>query len=448
MIPKPRQAEAQKLIYQGLSYSRQICPPFQLQKIPEREIIDDVTLLGDGKALAPATMELNNSEPSALPDSIAISHSPNTRGEERSQGIEDNLEANYESNQNNTGYISPNNAEDRGLVVATLVESDRNIFQTDVIVDAFLVEENPDRENPTPWYKDRRNIVFGIIVIVVASIVGTVTSQLSGDGDIGDDVVDVLQSVAPSTFHSNIPTGAPTLMPTKVRTSAPTLMPTKVRTSAPILSPREVLQLLFDSTNGPSWTNTWDFSSAQSYCDFDGITCDLLDQITEIDLFNNGLRGSIPSEMGMLLALQSLILNFNSITGTIPFEILMLSSLVRLELDVNSITGTIPTEIGMLSSLERLELDFNSITGTIPSEIGMLSSLDWLELINNSITGTIPSEIGMLLSLTSLVLWDNDITGTIPTELCALTNTGIIYDESEISCTCTDSIYIEGTPCN
>ena len=110
----------------------------------------------------------------------------------------------YESNQNNTGYISRNNAEDQGLVVATLVESDRNVFQMDVIVDAFLVEENPDRENPTPWYKDRRNIVFGIIVIVVASIAVIVTSQLLGDGDIGDDVVDVLQSVAPSIFHSNI----------------------------------------------------------------------------------------------------------------------------------------------------------------------------------------------------------------------------------------------------
>eukprot|EP00815_Leptocylindrus_aporus_P002739 CAMPEP_0116067398 /NCGR_PEP_ID=MMETSP0322-20121206/10981_1 /TAXON_ID=163516 /ORGANISM="Leptocylindrus danicus var. apora, Strain B651" /LENGTH=502 /DNA_ID=CAMNT_0003554189 /DNA_START=44 /DNA_END=1549 /DNA_ORIENTATION=- len=302
---------------------------------------NEATTYGDGKALAPATMELNNSEPSALPDSIAISHSPNTRGEEQSQGIEDNLEANYEADvfleepsQNNTGYISRSNAEDQGLVVATLVESDRNVFQTDVIVDAFLVEESPDRENPTPWYKDRRNIVFGIIVIVVASISVIVTSQLSGEGDIGDDVADVLQSVAPSTFHSN----------------TPSYMPTYVPTSAPTLSPRGVLQLLFDSTNGPSWLNTWDFSSGQSYCEFYGITCDDSDQITEINLRSNRLQGTTPSEVGML------------------------SSLIWLALDNNSITGTIPSEIQMLSSLYWLDLDFNSITGTIPSEIGMLSS--------------------------------------------------------------------------
>ena len=305
----------------------------------ENPLSNGATTYGNGKALAPATMELINSEPSALPDSIAISHSPNTRDEEVSQRIEDSLEANNKSND----FL-----EDQELVVATLVESDRNVFKTDVIVDAFLVEEKPDNENATPWFKDRRNIFVGIIVIVAVSIAVIVTSQLLGDGD-------VLQSIAPSTFHSNIPTmapslipsymptyapslkltllpstlttytptrtprlipsymptytpslklslspstsptyiptRAPTLMPSYIPTRAPTLIPSYMPTNTPTLNPQEVLQLLFDSTNGPSWSNIWDFSSAQSYCEFHGIACDDSEQITRIVLESNGLRG-------------------------------------------------------------------------------------------------------------------------------------------------------------
>ena len=113
----------------------------------------------------------------------------------------------------------------------------------------------------------------------------------------------------------------------------PTLMPT----SAPTLNPQGILQLLDDSTNGPSW-------SVQSYCEFHGIACDDSEQITGIDLVNNNLQGPIPSEIVMLLSLSSLELHVNSITGTIPSEIGMLSSMISLEFHVNSITGKIPSE--------------------------------------------------------------------------------------------------------
>jgi len=63
-------------------------------------------------------------------------------------------------------------------------------------------------------------------------------------------------------------------------------------------------------------------------------------------------------------------------------------------------------------------------------------------------TGTIPSEMGMLSSLIELSLNNNSIKGTLPTELCALTNTTIYYDGSEISCSCVGSSYKGGTFCN
>ena len=386
---------------------------------------------------------------SAFPDFISESYSSNAYNGQQPFDAEAHNETSAPSSeqepleilQDNAQYISQDNSythDTQELVVAILVESNKNILGTDVIVDAIVVDDKP-----TTWYKDRRTLlIVGIIVVVAVSITVFVTVLLL---DERNDESPAVESMAPSTM----PSEAPTLSP----------------------SPR-ILRAMYDSTNGPFWFRNWDFSSGKSYCEFYGITCDDSEQITSIYLPQNNLQGSLTSEIGMLSSLIFLNLEYNSITGTIPSEIGMLSSLTRfdlflnsitgtipseigmllsltdLDLDDNSITGTIPTEIGMLPSLEYLYLWFNSITSTIPSEIGMLSSLTWLDLESNSVTGTMPSEIGMLSSLVQLRLRFNSITGMIPSELCALTNTTILYDASEISCTCIDSIYGERSICN
>ena len=401
---------------------------------------------------------LESSEPSAfpdfLPDFIAGSRTSNTSDAQRSSDSEANV-ASPES-QDNARCTSQENSiatDTQGLVVATLVESNRNILGTDVIVDAIPVDDNP-----TTWYKDLRILlIIGIFVIAIAISV-FITILLVGGRKTP------VESLAPSLFESSKPTRTPSQSPSSSHSTMPSEAPTFS------LSPR-ILKALYDSTDGANWFRRWDFSSQISYCDFYGITCDDSEQITLITLQSNGLRGSLPSELGMLPSLRHLILtfnsingtipsemgllsltwlylDFNSITGTIPTEMGTLSSLTNLELENNLIMGTIPSKIGMLSSLNLLDLRDNSITGTIPSEIGMLPSLTWLYLRANSIMGTIPSEVGLILSLGVFRLDINDITGTIPTELCALTNTQIYYDEHEISCACIGSIYIQGTPCN
>ena len=157
----------------------------------------------------------------------------------------------------------------------------------------------------------------------------------------------MILSPSPSTSRSEIPTEGPRLIASSFPSAS--LSP-----YALVLS---VLQELYDSTGGPTWelpdisSGAWDFSSGQSYCAFHGVTCDVMEQITEIDLSQTNLRGTIPSEVGLL------------------------SSLTDLNLENNSITGTIPSEIGLLLSLRDIDLDNNSVTGSIPSEIGLLSLL-------------------------------------------------------------------------
>ena len=106
--------------------------------------------------------------------------------------------------------------------------------------------------------------------------------------------------------------------------------------------------------------------------DYDISTTDIL------DLFNQGLTGSIPPEIGCLM----------NLTG--------------LELSLNQLTGEIPPEIGNLTNLTSLVFWNNQLTGLIPPEIGNLTNLTYLNVYYNQLQGTIPIEIGNLINLTGL----------------------------------------------
>jgi len=71
-------------------------------------------------------------------------------------------------------------------------------------------------------------------------------------------------------------------------------------------------------------------------------------------------------------------------------------TVARLDLSQNNLVGTLPTQLGRLGTLRLLVLDGNSLSGTIPSELSRLERLSVLWLQYNSISGTLPSEIGKL----------------------------------------------------
>ena len=63
---------------------------------------------------------------------------------------------------------------------------------------------------------------------------------------------------------------------------------------------------------------------------------------------------------------------------------------VELDLANNQLTGTIPTELGNLTNLERLYLGYNQLTGQIPDSLSNLAGLSNLYLRDNQLTGCIP----------------------------------------------------------
>ena len=152
-----------------------------------------------------------------------------------------------------------------------------------------------------------------------------------------------------------------------------------------------------------------------------------LSSLEVLDLSGNDLDGNMPSELGSLSSLERLDLGHNSLDNNIPSELGNLSSLIYLALDHNDLDGTIPTQLGNLSNLTDMHFGRNSLWGSIPSELGNLSSLEWLDFHSNRLTGRIPTQLGNLSSLKGLYLKGNHLRGGIPSDLGDLSSLTQLY---------------------
>ena len=193
-----------------------------------------------------------------------------------------------------------------------------------------------------------------------------------------------------------------------------------------LASDKAALEALYNATGGANWTDNTNWLSSEPVGDWHGVS--VTDgRVTGLDLYDNQLTGTIPTELGNLANLLHLQLTRNQLTGSIPTELGNLANLESLWLNENQLTGTIPTQLGNLSSLQQLILENNQLTGSIPTQLGNLAKLQLLGLINNQLTGTIPTELGNLASLEWLSLNNNQLTGTIPTELGNLSSLGYLF---------------------
>ena len=183
-----------------------------------------------------------------------------------------------------------------------------------------------------------------------------------------------------------------------------------------------VLAALYQSTNGPNWTNSENWLSDSPLGTWQGVSTDSEGRVTELILYSNNLLYSIPPELGQLQNLERLGLDNNGLTGSIPPELGQPQNLRYLNLNSNQLTGPIPPELGQLQNLRNLDLTDNQLTGPIPPEIGQLQNLTHLNLAFNRLSGTIPSEIGQLQKLTEFSLLDNQIVGSIPSTISQLQN--------------------------
>ena len=210
-------------------------------------------------------------------------------------------------------------------------------------------------------------------------------------------------------------------------------------TNPGLVSDCETLLEARDTLVGTGTSLNWSVNTPIT--SWDGITVEGTPaRVTQLLLWNRGLRGTIPEQLESLTALKKLDLGTalevcvgdvcrdveeherNRLTGTIPATLGNLAGLESLLLNRNQLTGAIPAQLGSLSNLQVLSLWENQFTGTIPPSLGNLSNLEQMYLSQNQLTGAIPLQLGGLSNLQELYLWGNQLSGQIPTQLGNLSN--------------------------
>ena len=241
-----------------------------------------------------------------------------------------------------------------------------------------------------------------------------------------------------------------------------------------------VLDLLYQTTGGPDWTNAAGWLETPALEEWYGVTANSLGRVTALDLSRNRLVGRLPTNLGELAQMTELRIAGNpDLSGRLPLSLDRLALRTLHYADTGLCApvytsfrdwlGAIPShegtdaECALLSDREVLEalyevtggpdwtqnenwltdaplgdwhgievddqgnvvaLGFiaNRLTGRIPRELGSLTHLENLFLYRNGLTGPIPPELGNLASLRTLSLGENDLTGPVPPELGNLAN--------------------------
>jgi hypothetical protein len=131
-------------------------------------------------------------------------------------------------------------------------------------------------------------------------------------------------------------------------------------------------------------------------------------RVTSINLSNNWLYGTLPTEIGQLTELSYLNLYANQLSGSLPAEITNLSNLQSLNIGGNLITGQLPAEIGNLSQLKHMFIDNNNFEGAVPQDILALSQLEILAVSENHFS-SLP-DLNTLSNLDQLKVDNNALT--------------------------------------
>jgi Leucine-rich repeat (LRR) protein len=180
---------------------------------------------------------------------------------------------------------------------------------------------------------------------------------------------------------------------------------------------------MYKYLNGAQWANKDYWMQPGDVCKvWNGVKCGLVNgvnRITELDLGDNELLGTLPESLGKADALNTLVLWKNNITGTLPDWLFNITSLTTLSIGLKygflgGLTGTIPMSIGNLTNLESLVLSTNELTGDIPCCVANLKKLTTLNLAYNRLNSTNGSVPDFLQNIPHLDLVGNNYIGPCP----------------------------------
>ncbi|CAI5498103.1 unnamed protein product [Closterium sp. Naga37s-1] len=169
----------------------------------------------------------------------------------------------------------------------------------------------------------------------------------------------------------------------------------------------------------PSITDTWVENGDCS--NYNNVHCNAAGFVTQLDLTNRRLTGSLPGTIGVFVDLQYFYMDSNSLSGSLPSTFSKLISLKEFNANHNELSGPLPEHIGALTALQQLRLQENQLEGPFPSSFTQLTALTSCEIYNNQITGPLPDALGSVSKLLAFRANNNLISGPLPSTLTTMT---------------------------
>lgn len=132
---------------------------------------------------------------------------------------------------------------------------------------------------------------------------------------------------------------------------------------------------------------------------------------------------ALPDSFSRLVNLEYLDLGFNyPLSGPALAYIFSLKKLKYIDLYYCSQLGGTLEGLSALTNLEYLNLGLTGVNGNIPSDIGKLSNLYYLSLMDTGISGSLPASISSLKKLRTLAVHWTGMSGPIPESIGELYN--------------------------
>ncbi|KAL5150257.1 Receptor-like protein kinase HSL1 [Glycine soja] len=144
-------------------------------------------------------------------------------------------------------------------------------------------------------------------------------------------------------------------------------------------------QLKLSLDDPDSKLSSWNSRDATP-CNWYGVTCDATTNttVTELDLSDTNIGG--PFLSNILYCLPKVIyvnLFNNSINETLPSEISLCKNLIHLDLSQNLLNGPLPNTLPQLLNLRYLDLTGNNFFGPILDSFATFQNLEVLSLVSN-----------------------------------------------------------------
>lgn len=193
------------------------------------------------------------------------------------------------------------------------------------------------------------------------------------------------------------------------------------------------LAAFYNATNNQDWRLRCRWSYPPN-CLSRGILCDTSNRVTNINLADCNISGTLPHQWSTLSGLVDLALHSNRFTGTVPHQWSNMSALQFVTLQHNQLVGTLPHQWSKLPVMGHMVFDNNHITGTLPHQWSRLTALMFLSVESNQLEGTLPREWSSLSMLQYIIVDHNRLSSTLPRQWSGMAALEYMYLRNNSLC--------------